>query len=302
MNSDSSEPLEGVDPDAVAPGAVDAAELRAGLAADSPLVRQRAVAVCDALADADPAAVAPVLDAVATAVADGNSAIALRAIAVFDTVAGHDPGALEGYLDPLVDRADDDIVDVQLTAATALAKVVVARPDLVAPSLDRLIGGVRATAIDDTPEGFGEYVRDEATRQTLREHQQGERDRRTSARRTLINVVVAVLESEAAAAVDRVDDLAGLLNDDDPAVAGGAVDGIGEIAAVDPAAVRPVRDRLIACLDHEHTVVRARAVRALGHLGDDEAVPALRRTADGDDNEDVREVAAETAAFLAGGE
>lgn len=300
MNSDSSEPLEGVTPDSVAPGDVDAVDLRAGLSADSPLVRQRAVDVCDALADADPAAVDSVLDEIATAVGDRNSAIALRAISVFDTIAGHDPAALDGHLDPLVDRADDDIVDVQLTAATALAKVVVARPDLVASSLERLIEGVRTTAIEGTPEGFGKYVRDEATRQTLREHQQGERDRRTSARRTLINVVVAVLESEAAAAVGCVDDLTGLLDDDDPAVAGGAVDGIGEIAAVDSAAVRPVRDRLIACLNHRHTVVRARAVRALGRLGDEAAVPALRRTADNDENEDVRDVAAETAAFLAG--
>ena len=299
MDPDPSEPLAGVDPDSVAPDDVAAEELRAGLAASSPLVRQRAVAVCDALAQADPETVEPYLDAVATAVGDTNSAIALRAIAVLDTVAGAAPDALDGRVEALADRAGDEIVDVQLTAATALAKVVVPRPDLVAPFLGQLIEGVRATALDDTPADFGEFVRDEATRQTLREHEQGERDRRTSGRRTLINVVVAALESEAASATDRVDELAALLDDDDPTVVGGAVDGLGEVAAVDRDAVRPVRDRLVACLDHFHTVVRARAVRALGRLGDPEAVPALRTTAEADENEDVRAVAAETATYLA---
>ena len=137
------------------------------------------------------------------------------------------------------------------------------------------------------------------TRQTLEEHEEAERQRRTSGRRTLVNVVVAVCEEEPESALGAVEGLLGLLDDVDPSVVGGAVDALGELAVTDPEAVAPARDGLRARLDHPQTFVRARADRALGRLGDEGAVPKLRTVAETDDDEDVREIAAETAAFLA---
>ena len=299
MTADSSKPLDGIEPESISPEDVDEAEIRAALASSNPLVKQKGVDVCETLAEADVDAVRPLLDDVAALADDDNAAIALRAIAVLDEVAGEDPAALEDRLDGLVGAADDEVVDVQLTAATALGKLVVARPDLVAPYASRLAEAIRITEPDPEPEDVGDLVDDQVTRRTIAEHVEGERKRLTSGRRTLVNVVVAVTEEEPEPAFESVEELVALLEDVDPGVAGGAVDALGQLAAADAEVVAPVSDRLVDCLDHDRTVVRARAVRALGHLGDDAAVPELRRVAERDDDEDVRELAAETADFLA---
>jgi HEAT repeat protein len=109
---------------------------------------------------------------------------------------------------------------------------------------------------------------------------------------------VAVTEERPESALDAVEAFATLLDDVDPGVAGPAVDALGELAAEDPAAVEPVSERLRACLEHDRSSVRARAIGAVGRLGDSRAVPTLRAIADGDEDEDVREIAAETADFL----
>lgn len=298
MVTDATDPLDGIDPESLSPADVDDAELRAALDASSPVVRRRGAAACATLAAADIDAVRPVLDAVAALAGDDESAVALHAIDALDAVAEADPDALDGRLSGLVDATDSEIVDVQLTAATALGKLVVARPDLLAPHATRLIAAVRESEPDRRAQQYGELVDHQQTRRALEEHEEAERRRLASGRRTLINVVVAVTEEVPESALDVVDDLVTLLDDVDPAISGGAVDALGELAAADPDAVAPVRGRLVDCLDHDRTVVRARAIRALGRLGDDTSVPDLRTVAEEDADADVREIAERTAAFL----
>lgn len=298
MTMDSSNPLDGISPEEVTPGDVDDAELRAALASSSPLVRQRGVEVLDSLATQDPDAVEPFLDEVAGATADDNAAIAIRAIGVLETVADNDPTRLDGRLDDLVTVLDSELVDVQLAGGRLLATLVVEQPDLVSPYVHELVAAIRATEPDKNPRNFGEVVSDPVTRQTLEQHEQGERERRLSSRRTLVNVVVAVAETDRGTVVDAVDDLVTLLDDIDPSVAGGAVDALAEIATSHPDAVLPVVDRLVDCLDHYHSLVRARAIRALGYLGEESTVPALREVAKNDDDDDVRELASDTADFI----
>lgn len=301
MTLDAPEPFDGIDPLTATPEDIDDAELRKALDAASPLVRQRALEVFESFAATDPDAVRPLLDDLVPLADDDNAAVALRVIGVLGTVVSDDPSVLEGRVGPLVDVVDDKIVDVQLTAATVLGKLVVERPDLVTPHARTLVEAVRTTEPPASPSDYGDVVDDPVTRQTIEEHEEGERQRRASARRTLVNVVVAITEEDPAAALEGelVDALVTLLDDVDPSIVGGAVDALGQLAAADPDAVAPVSDRLLACLDHDRTDVRARAIRALGHLGGDTAVPKLRSVAESDDDEDVRELAAETADYLA---
>lgn len=299
MAANFADPLAGTEPDSVSAGDVDPAEVRAALEASNPLVRQRGVDVCESLVEDDADAVRPLLDDVASLPDDGNAAIALRAISVLEAVAESAPVALDGRLDALVAATGSDIVDVQLTAATLLGTLVVERPDLVAPHVRELVEAVHATEPEDESTDFGEVVDHPATRQTLAEHEREERKRRVSARRTLVNVAVAVTETRPEQALDAIEPLGTLLDDADPGVTGPAVDALGELAAADPGAVEPVADRLRDCLEHDRPSVRARGVHAVGRLGDDDAVPKLRELADADENEEIREVAAETARFLA---
>lgn len=299
MTPDSSKPLAGIDPDDVDPEDVDDAAVHDALASRSPLVQQRGVEVCEALVAVDVDRVRPFLDELATLIADENAAIGLRAIGVLDAVAATEPDALEGRLTHLVSVLDSDLVDVQLTGATLLGRLVVERPGLVAPFVRELIEAIRVTEPGPDVEDFGEVVDDPVTRQTIQEHEEGERRRRVAGRRTLVNVVVAVTETEPEAAFDAVDDLVGLLDDVDPTVAGGAIDALAELAVARPGVVAPARDDIVECLHHDRTVVRARAVAALGELGDETVVPELRTVAETDADQNVQEIARETADFLA---
>ncbi|WP_052334907.1 HEAT repeat domain-containing protein, partial [Halorubrum sp. AJ67] len=230
---------------------------------------------------------------------DSNSPIALRAIATLDAVVDADPTALDGRLGAVASAAGADVVDVQLTAASLLGKVVVNHPDLVAPHVRTLVSGVQATEPAEFAD-IGEFVDHPGTLETIAEHERGERERRASARRMLVNVAVAVTETTPESAFDAVDPLAALLDDDDPEIVGGAVDALGELAAADPEVVAPAVDRLRDCLDHYDRSVRARSIRALGRRGDPDVVDELRTVAAEDDDETVRELAEETVTFLAG--
>lgn len=289
--------FDGIDPASITPDDTDDSDVRVALSSSNPLVRRRGVELCETLAEQDIDTVRPFLDRVASLAGDSTVAVALRAISTLHTVVESDGAALEGRVSGLVGALDTDVVDVQLTAGSVLGKLVVERPDLLAPYTGQLIEAVRATEPDPGIRDFGSVVNDRQTRRTLQEHEEAERQRQISARRTLINVVVAITETHPPFNV--VDDLIVLLEDRDPAVTGGAVDALGELAAANPDVVAPASDRLIDCLDHDRTVVRARAVRALGYLGESGAVPKLRAVGETDDDEDVRELAAETADFLA---
>lgn len=298
MTTESTEPLSGIDTDTVTVDDVDESAVHEALSSRSPLVQQNGIEVCEALANENVDSVRPYLDRLSTLVADGNAAISLRAIRVLDGVAETEPSALDDRLADLVSVMDSELVDVQLTGATLLGRVVVERPDLVAPYTTELVEAIRDTEPDPDIEDFSEVVDDPVTQQTLQEHEQGERRRRMAGRRTLSNVVVAIAEAEPDAVIDAVDALVELFDDIDPTVAGGAIDALGELAVEQPAVVAPVRDDLIECLQHDGSTVRARAVRALGHLGDEEAVSALRAAAESDDDPNVRTVADETADYL----
>lgn len=301
MSTDSSDPLDGVDPESIGPGDISVETLCTALSSSNPLVRRRGLEICETFVDADIDHVRPFLDEIASLTADDNSTVALRAIAVLETIVGDEPDALakDHRLVGLVDAAGAEIVAVQLTAATVLGKLAAERPDSVAPRVPGVLEAIDDTATDPSPSNYTDVVDDEVTRRTIREHEEEERQRRVAGRRTLVNVAVAVVESEPERAIGAVEGAIALFDDDDPIIVGGAVDVLGALAAEKPAAVAPARDQLLECLDHDAVVVRARAVRALGHLGDDAAVPKLRQLAETETDDDVRELASDTAAFLA---
>jgi HEAT repeat protein len=297
MTTDPSDPLDGVDPELVAPEDVDEAEVQAALTSSNPLVEQRGVGVCETLAEADIDAVRPFLDEIGSLLTEDNVAIVLRAIEVLKTVARDEPTAIESVLSDLVSILDSDLAGIQLEGVAVLGVLVIDRPDLCSPYAHRLIKALQATELEPETD-FGEIVDDQVTRQTIEEHEWEERQRRISARQSLINVVIAVAEAEPRTMVAEVDDLIALLDDDNPNVTGGAINALRAIAEAEPDAVIPVSDRLVDCLDHDSEAVRAHTIQALGHIGDDTAASDLRAVAETDPNEDIRSIAAETADFL----
>lgn len=290
-----SDPLEAIDPESVTVEDVDESELRAALASSRPLIEQRGIQVCETLAKEDIDAVRPFLDEIGSLLTENNAAITLRAINVLKTVIRDEPTAIEPVLPALISVLDSDLAGVQLNGAVVLGTLVVDRPDLCSPYAHRLIEAIQTTELEPETD-FSETI-DRVTKQSIQEHEREERQRRISARQTLINIVVAIAEEEPQVMVDEVDELV-LLLDGDPNVASGAIDALRAIAEVEPDAVIPVADRLIDCLDHDAEAVRAHTIRVLGHLAYDAAVPNLRTVAETDPNNDIQAIAAETADFL----
>lgn len=298
MTMDPSDPLEGIAPESISPRDIDESKVHAALSAPNPTVRRRGMDVCLTLAKSDIDAVRPFLDDIAPLAGDDNAVVALRAIAILGTVSHSEPAALEGRLSGLVGALDTDIVDVQLNSGPVFRKLAIERPDLLVPHTRQLIEAIRGTEFDREIRDFGDVIDDRVTRQTLQTHEMGERRRRVASRRTLINVVVALVENNPRSMRDIVVDLLTLLDDVDPAITSGAVAALGQLAATEPDAVAPVSDRVIDCLDHDRSAVRARAIWALGHLGDDAAVSKLQTIAETDDDDEIRNIANETANFL----
>ncbi|ELZ26364.1 hypothetical protein C475_09097, partial [Halosimplex carlsbadense 2-9-1] len=108
----------------------------------------------------------------------------------------------------------------------------------------------------------------------------------------------AAAEGDPETAADHLDALVGLFDTPDVTVIGAAIDAVSEIAQADPDAAAEAYDALVACLNHTNDTVRARAIRALGYLGDDRAVDPLEDRARVETDEDVADLAEETAAFL----
>jgi len=298
MESDLPEPLAGVEPAEVSVEDIEESEVRDALESSKPLVRQRGVNVCNALAKADADAVRPFIDNLGAVLDRTNRPVTLKAISSLDSVARTDPAALEPVLADLAGVLDNDFVDAPLTAANVFGKVVVEHPELCAPYASVLIDAVQETEPDPNLNDYSDVTDDKLTQKTLQRHERSQRCRRMADRRVLINVIVAIAETEPDALVDSVPDLVALFDDVDPGITGGAIDALGELARPRPDAVAPVAKDIITCLDHDRIDIRVRAIRALGHLGADSAIPKLREIAENDGSEDVREVAAQTADFL----
>lgn len=298
MDEQTSDPLDGIDPDSVTAEDVTDEQIEAALNSSLPLPRQHGVLVCKTLAAANSEHVRPFLDELEEIVTEENAAIVMHAIDVYDVLAEDDPSLLEGHLDGLAEAIDTDHVDIQMKGASAFGTLVVEHSELCVPHTPAMIQVIADTEVDRELPDFSDFVDDRVTRQTLQEHEESERQRRMSARRLLVNVVVAVAEQHPESLTDQVDALAALFDDMDPSIVGGAIDAIREIGIVDPEAVAPVEDQLLACLDHHSEAVQARAINAIGHLEIEGAVPELRSLAESTDNEDLREIAEETATFL----
>jgi HEAT repeat protein len=246
-----------------------------------------------------------------TALSSADPTIRREAIDDFGALARTDLDAAIDHAEAVVDRLTDeslvdvvveslaaDAIDLSLAGAKLLTPLAIERPGEFGESADRLLVILAAEDVPTPETTVPETVDGDEARQLLQSVQRETVERRQYVRRTAANAVVAAVESDPTSVTD-IATLETLLDDTDPGVVGPALDALGAIAESDPATVSPVLDSIRDCLDHDEHIVRARAVRTLGFLGAQEAVPALRDVAAEDDDETVRELAAETAAFLA---
>jgi len=299
MTDEQPTPLEGVD---IGSGTLDDDErerVREALASETNIRRNEAAQTLSLLADEDVDEVRPFVDDLLALLDDERNAIAQQAATALLGVAREYPEDFVDVVPTVVGVLERDFNSLELLGTQILVQVVLEEPGTVAPQLDRICAVLDGRSPAYEASGGFELAGDEEAQQTMIEHDKEENKLLVQSQARLSNVVVAAAEGDPEAAADHVDSFLDLFDSPDTTVVGAAVDAIAEVAQADPEAAAEAYDGLIACLNHKHDSVRVRAVRALGHLGDDRAVGPLEDLARAEDDEEVAELAEETAAFLA---
>ncbi|WP_436906919.1 HEAT repeat domain-containing protein [Halosimplex marinum] len=300
MTDEESAPLEGVD---IGSGSLDDDErerVREALTSETNIRRNEAVQTLSRLSKEDPDEIRPFVDDLLALLDDERTTIAQQAGTALLAVARERPEALADDVSSVFALVEHDANSLELLGTQILVQVVLERPEAVASHLDRIAAVLKGRSpAYERGEGI-DMVDDEEARQTMLEHDKQEHQLLIQSQGRLANVITAAAEGAPEAAAEHVDAVIGLFDTPDVTVVGAAVDAVGEIARADPeaAAGAGAYDALVACLNHDREIVRARAVRALGHLGDDRAVGPLEDLARVEDDEDLADLAAETAAFL----
>ncbi|QLH84711.1 HEAT repeat domain-containing protein [Halosimplex pelagicum] len=298
MTDEESAPLEGVDTGSEALDDEDRDQIREALTSETNIRRNEAAQALSQLAERDPSTVRPFVDDLLPLLGDDRNVIAQQAGTALLGVVREHPEDLAGSVPAVFDLIERDLNSLELLGTQIVVQVVLEHPEEVAPHLDRIVAVLdgRSPAYEAT-DGI-DMVDDEEARETMLEHDKQEHQLLIQSQGRLANVITAAAEGDPDAAADHVDALVGLFDTPDVTVVGAAVDAVSEIAQADPDAAAGAFDALVACLNHTNDTVRARAVRALGYLGDDRAVEPLEHRASVETDEDLADLAAETAAFL----
>lgn len=298
MTDEESAPLEGVDTVSEAMDDEDREQIREALASETNIRRNEAAQALSQLAERDPSVVRPFVDDLLPLLDDDRNSVAQQAGTALLGVVREYPEDIVDSVPAVFGLIERDFNSLELLGTQIIVQVVLNEPEAVAPHLDRIAAVLdgRSPAYETT-EGI-EMVDDEEARQTMLEHDKQEHQLLIQSQGRLANVVTAAAEGDPETAADHLDALVGLFDTPDVTVIGAAIDAVSEIAQADPDAAAEAYDALVACLNHTNDTVRARAIRALGYLGDDRAVDPLEDRARVETDEDVADLAEETAAFL----
>ncbi|MDS0282726.1 hypothetical protein [Haloarcula onubensis] len=278
---------------------VEPAEISAALDAESAATRQRGARACTLLAETDVDSVRPFVAELGRALADENPGVVQSAASALVETATADVDAVTGVVSDVAVPIQSDLGGVQLAAAQLLRAVASEEPSHCVPVADALLDRLgRPPAADSDEQSATVAIDDRVTRRTVRQHEQEERQHERVARQIFADVAVAVAEAEPPAFADRVETLAELVAGDDVVARGAGLDILGSLCRDDPATVEAAEDAVVACLDADAPVLRARAVRTLGFLGDGEYAAVLRECAAAESDDEIAAFAAETAAFL----
>lgn len=295
--------LMALDPETVAPADLAVEDLRARLAVEENLVRTRAAQLTAVLAAEDTErAVSLVPTLLDRLVADDDHSVVLKAtLTALVPIADDRPDALDGGARPLVPLLGHDLPLIRTFAARVVRPLAAEHPEWFVPHVGTLIDVLGREDHDLSEDVETMPGKQDPTNEQYRNMTQEIEQRRFIARGVAANLLLAVSETEPGALEGHVTGLIDLLDVEDASVVAASAGAIAGLAQETPSAAREATQPLCGCLDSPDDTVRARAVTALGFLGDPAAVEPLRAVADDPDaDEDLRALAAETAGWLEG--
>ena len=293
--------IEDFDVDTLSPEDIDYDRVRSALSDEDNLTRDRAAAVCLAVAEDDVEAVLPLLPALTDRLEDDNVNVLLKTLAALNVVAEAHPDSVADGVGGVCALLNHDLPRIQLSAGRLAQLVGVEHPEWFAPHAETLLAMLSAAVVDPTSgaERMGGFVGNWELREQLADIRRGEELQQYSVRAIAGNLLVEVAARDPDALVPFVPTITDLLDAADPNVVACAAELLANVATDDPDAIADAVPELIECLDSQSTAVQARTIRALGFAEATEAIDPLRSlAADESADENVRDIASGTVEWI----
>jgi len=306
-------PEENIDPEAILetarddPDALEVAPLLAAYDAGDGTTRTLMLRSVAHLTRDDPDRVVDHAERVREALDDGYPVAEGTAALICLELAPDYPDAVRPAVPRLVEMLEEVPPRKGYRAAQALVPLLEDDATAFVPVADDLASVVEDPPEVDTPmpEELAEMSDEERKQRTetlssRREEIQQDLSRTYGIQEFAAHALVEVANEEPEALFDNVDALRAGLNADPAAVRAASADALATLAGADPDAIDAAVDDLVALVGADTNGVQAYAIRALGQAVATEAVEPLRDlAADDDADEDLADLAAQTADFLA---
>lgn len=286
---------------------IDVERITGFLESDRGEVRNTALKVLYHITRDDPDRVAPVADDVIDRLTDPYLVARSMAAMTLVPLARERPDAVEPALPDLIDLLDEDLPVLRFRAAGAIAPLSGSHAEAFVEHVDELVdhlgdagkSGEYEQLLDvDDPSSIDYRTRQDLV-QEIADERAKDQARSKGTREVIANTLVEIARVAPDACAGWIPDLVSVIENGDSTVRGPTIDVVRYVAESDPNAVEPAINVLIERLDDDVNVVRARAIRALGFAEATNAVGPLRSAAESDPDDDVAELAAETARWLA---
>lgn len=274
--------------------------LRSGLESEDNGVRLQAASVASFVPREEIETLEAVTPQLLDLLDDEKGVIVNQATIALAIVAEESPELLEDGVPRLVELLVHDHSHVRAMAAKALGHVVVDHPEYFTDLIDPLVAAAVTPPTDAVDvDKLDDPSIERSQRETLLGLNHEEATRQQYAREITANLLVEIADHDPAAVAPHASDLLVLVEEGNVPLRTSTADVIARVAREDPEAVADAVDPLCGLLDHDDESLVATVVSALGFIGDPAAVEPLRDlAADERRNEDLRDMASETADFL----
>ncbi|TYT61506.1 HEAT repeat domain-containing protein [Natrialba swarupiae] len=303
QNARTKELLDAVQDD---PTAIDLELAEELLDAEGASGRATALQAISVIATEEPDRVLEYTDRVVELLDDDVLSVRSTAALALTSLARNRPDTVVPAVPSLVDILGEEPPLFRFRAAGALAPLTADHPDAFVEHTDHLFELLLdGPTFDDDPRAIAmsDELSAEEKQRTLStlagrsDEWKRARTRSNAAREVVANVLVEVARVGPEEIESRLDRILEMLSDDDAAVRGAGIEMIRHVAEDDPDAVEDAIDPLLALLD-DVEFVRARTIRALGYAEAGPAIEPLREIASTDSNDDIADLAADTADWL----
>lgn len=274
--------------------------LRSGLESDDEKVRRHAARVAASLSEDELETVVEVVPQVTDCLGSESRVIASKSAIALSIVAEERPAELEDAVAPLVDLLVDDLALLRVYASRALAHVSLEHPEFLLGTEETLVA---ALGLEPEVPMDREKLREETPTaenfESLDRYNVEEERRQIAARSVAANLLVEVADLEPERLVPYAQYVVEALDSKRPTVVLASLDVLGQVARIDADAASPAVEPVSEYLEASDDQLAATAVTTLGYIGDGRSVEPLRELAvDDDRDQDVRELAEETATFI----